>query len=301
MCFIESCFNLSLFPPLLIPAGSVLRWTFISKAVSTFGRLREIKYVKIARKMYKVTYQVAFEMQKRIRRPCGFSVGVGEGLSHCEDFNFKNSSRAGRGGVSRHARENWSSWRHLKDYKKREVSPQDTSQLKILWNSRIWHPRSLSALHMGRWCYFELECGRSPLCLQCCFTHLGGKKMQSPPPMLGLSATQKSRWVWRNWFILILKDNFFYYAAVWMRMWKLCSSVKISRLDNNWGFCDVYVYKESPRLFVEGHQNMANFSLFPLYTATVGHWSASRGSDSFVLLLLSLPARLLHTLPVTIK
>lgn len=104
-----------------------------------------------------------------------------------------------------------------------------------------------------------------------------------------------------NWFILILKDHFFYYAAVLMRMCKLCSSVKISRLDNNWGFCDVYVYKKSPRLFVEGHQNMANFSLFPLYTATVGHWSASRGSDSFVLLLLSLPACLLHTLPVTIK
>lgn len=163
-------------PPLLIPAGSVLRWIFNSKAVSTFGALREIKYVKIARKMYKVTYQVAFEMQKRIRRPCGFSVGVGEGLSHFEDFNFKNSSRVRRGFVTRHAREHWSSWRHLKDYKKCEVSPQDTSQLKILWNSRIWHPRSLSALHMGRWCYFELECGRSPLCLQCCVTQFGGQK-----------------------------------------------------------------------------------------------------------------------------
>lgn len=186
MCFIESCFNPPP-PPLLIPAGSVLRWIFNSKAVSTFGRWRETKYVKIARKMYKVTYQVAFEMQKRIRRPCGFSVGVSEGLSHFEDFNFKNSSRARRG----HAGENWSSWRHSKDYKKCEVSPQDMSQLKIRWNSRIRHPRSLSALHIGRWCYLELECGRSPLCLQCCFTHFGGKKLSSPPPMLGLSTTQK--------------------------------------------------------------------------------------------------------------
>lgn len=47
--------------------------------------------------MYKVTYQVASEMQKRIWRPCGFSVGVGEGLSHSEDSNMRTATVRGGG------------------------------------------------------------------------------------------------------------------------------------------------------------------------------------------------------------
>lgn len=61
--------------------------------------------------MYKVTYQVASEMQKRIWRPCGFSVGVGEGFQH------ENGNGARRGCVSRHAGKTESSPRHSKDYK----------------------------------------------------------------------------------------------------------------------------------------------------------------------------------------
>lgn len=299
--------------PVLTPVPPSLFWFlqvlssggfFNRKAVSTFGRLREIKYEKTARKMYKVTYQGAFEMQKRIRRPCGFSVGVSEGLSHFEDFNFKNRSRARRGCVSRRAGENWSSWRHLKDYKKCEVSPQDTSQLKILWNSRIWHPRSLSALHMGRWCYFELECGRSPLCLQCRFTHFGGKKTVKSTPNVGPQRDAKNRdECGGNRFILILKDNLFYSAAVWRWMCKLCSSVKISRLDNNWGFCDVYVYRKKPPAFCRGTSEHGQLFTVPTLHSPSWPLKCFKGLRQFCLffLLLSLPACFLHTLPVTIK
>lgn len=48
-------------------------------------------------KMYKVTCEVAFEVLKRIWRPCCFPVGVGEGSSHSEDSDMKNGCGATQG------------------------------------------------------------------------------------------------------------------------------------------------------------------------------------------------------------
>lgn len=113
---------------------------------------------------------------------------------------------------------------------------------------------------------------------------LGAKSRQVHPQCWASARRKKNRdECGGNWFIL--KDNLFYSAAAWMWMCKLCSSVKISRLDNNWRFCDVYVYKKKPPAFCRGTSEHGQLFTVPtLHSHSWSHWSASRGSDSFVLL-----------------